>query len=290
MSESTIALLWEGARPKTLPASVGPVIAAAGLTTYQHGFSLLKTVLAGGVALLLQIGTNYANDYSDGIRGTDEVRSGPRRLVASKAMSAGAVKRAALMAFGLAGVLGLVLCLLSQWWLIGVGAAAILAGWFYTGGSKPYGYYGFGELFVFVFFGLVETLGAVYVQTGRLIWQDWAVATALGLQITGILVANNLRDIAGDTRSGKKTLAVRIGDRWTRVLYVACFGGSALALVPVGVVHPLALLGVAACLLAIPTSRSVLGGATGRALIPVLVGSGRVVLVTSLALGVTLAL
>ncbi|MGC8481795.1 MAG: 1,4-dihydroxy-2-naphthoate polyprenyltransferase [Acidimicrobiales bacterium] len=290
MGDSTIALLWEGARPKTLPASLGPVIAAAGLTVYQHGFSLVRIVLAGGVALFLQIGTNYANDYSDGVRGTDEVRSGPRRLVASKAMSAASVKRAAFVAFGVAGVLGLVLCLLSQWWLIGVGAAAILAGWFYTGGSKPYGYYGFGELFVFVFFGLVETLGTVYVQTERLIWQDWAVATALGLQITGILVANNLRDISGDVQSGKKTLAVRIGDRWTRALYVACFAGSAIALVPLGSVHPLALFGVAACALAIPLSLSVLRGANGPALIPVLVGSGRVVLVTSLALGVTLAL
>jgi 1,4-dihydroxy-2-naphthoate octaprenyltransferase len=246
-------------------------------------------VAAGVVALALQVGTNYANDYSDGVRGTDsgERRVGPLRLVGSGVRSPGAVKRAALLAFALAGVAGLALAVAVGPELVVVGAAAIAAGWFYTGGSHPYGYLGLGELFVFVFFGVVATAGSAYVQEEALSALALAASVPVGLLATALLVVNNLRDIPGDTASGKRTLAVRLGDRRTRALYVGLLVG-AVAMVPV-----VAGLGgrpaAAAALAAIPLARrpviEVLGGARGPALIPVLGATGRV----QLAFGALLA-
>ena len=182
-----------------------------------------NALLALLVSLALQVGVNYANDYSDGIRGTDHARVGPVRLVGQRLATAANVKLAAMFCFGAAAVMGLALVALSEaWWMLLVGAASIVAAWYYTGGKRPYGYSGFGELFVFVFFGLVATLGTMYTQALRLDLAGWAGAVGIGALACAILVANNLRDIPGDAASGKRTLAVRLGDRATRVLYAAC--------------------------------------------------------------------
>ncbi|MHB1733398.1 MAG: 1,4-dihydroxy-2-naphthoate polyprenyltransferase [Ferrimicrobium acidiphilum] len=269
----------EGARPRTLPASIAPVLAATGLAVGSHHFRPLLAVLAGVVALALQVGVNYANDYSDGIRGTDEDRVGPLRLVGSRLASPKAVRLAALTSFAVAGVAGLIICADVSWWLLAVGAVSIIAAWFYTGGSHPYGYYGFGELFVFVFFGLVATLGTYYIQALQISSQAVEISVGFGSLITAILVANNLRDIPGDTESGKRTLAVRMGDDRTRASYAI--------LMVVGVVtFALALgwswwLGSTLILLALLVKplRAIVGHAQGRALVPVLAGTSRVTLV-----------
>jgi 1,4-dihydroxy-2-naphthoate octaprenyltransferase len=242
-----------------------------------------RVVAAGVVAVALQVGTNFANDYSDGIRGTDGAgrRVGPVRLVGSGLRSPAAVKRAALLSFLVAGVVGLALAVAVGPELVVVGAAAIAAGWFYTGGSHPYGYLGLGELFVFVFFGVVATVGSAYVQEETLSWLALAASVPVGCLATALLVVNNLRDIPGDSASGKRTLAVRLGDTRTRGLYVGLLV-SAFALVPI-----VAGLGerpaAAAALAAVPLARGpvieVLGGARGAALIPVLGATGRVQLV-----------
>jgi len=243
--------------------------------------------------LAIQVGTNYANDYSDGIRGTDDARVGPLRLTATGLASPSAVKRAALAAFGLAGVVGLVLAWATSWWVLLIGAACLLAGWFYTGGPRPYGYVGLGEVFVFVFFGLVATVGTYYVQTGRLtpsgIW--WAGA-ALGLLATALLLANNLRDIATDRETGKRTVAVRIGRRAGGWCYVACvllpfLGAAAVGagLVGSGSQFTWLVLPLLAVPLAVAPVRLVTGGANGRELLPVLAATGRL----QLAYGVLLA-
>ena len=201
-----------GARPRTLPAAISPVLAGTAVAVYDDGAVWWKALLALVVALALQVGVNYANDYSDGIRGTDAERVGPMRLVGSGTASPGAVKRAAFLAFGVAAVAGLVLAATTAWWLVLVGALCVLAAWFYTGGSKPYGYLGLGEVMVFVFFGLVAVVGTTYVQTQE--WQAaaWYAAVGIGAIACAILVANNLRDIPTDRGAGKITLAVRLGD------------------------------------------------------------------------------
>jgi 1,4-dihydroxy-2-naphthoate octaprenyltransferase len=246
------------------------------------------------VALALQVGTNYANDYSDGVRGTDsgERRVGPLRLVGSGLRPPGAVKRAALAAFGVAAVAGLALALAVGPELLIVGAAAIAAGWFYTGGSHPYGYLGLGELFVFVFFGVVATAGSAYVQEEALSGLALAASVPVGLLATALLVVNNLRDIPGDTASGKRTLAVRLGDSRTRSLYVGLLVGAAV-MVPVVAglgVRPAAVAALAAVPLARRPVISVLSGARGPALIPVLVDTGRVQLVFGVLLAGGLSL
>jgi 1,4-dihydroxy-2-naphthoate octaprenyltransferase len=279
-------LFIEGARPKTLPASIGPVLVGVGLTLAYGALSLPRALLAAVVALGLQVGTNFANDYSDGIRGTDDRRSGPRRLVGSGLVAAPIVRRTAFGSFGVAAVAGLILVALTSWWLILVGAASLLAGWFYTGGKKPYGYYGFGELFVFVFFGLVETLGTVYVQDLRITAVDVYSSVSMGLMVTAILVANNLRDIPSDRVSGKKTLAVRIGDRWTRILYVATLAGSAVVLLPIVVIRPIFLVGLLWLPLLIAPIQLVRSGAAGRDLIPAIAGSGKIVFLSSVNIAV----
>lgn len=234
-----------------------------------------RAVAALVVALALQVGTNYANDYSDGIRGTDQRRIGPLRLVASGLASPDAVKRAAMTCFGVAAAVGLALAAAVSWWLIPVGAICIAAGWLYTGGPRPYGYAGFGELFVFVFFGMVATAGTTYVDIGRVTGLSVLAAVPVGLLAVGLLLANNLRDIPGDSVSGKRTLAVRVGAPATRILYsTALLAPFALA-VAVAVARPWALVAFAALPLAAPPVRRVLSGEAGPGLIPVLAATGR---------------
>jgi len=223
------------------------------------------------VSLALQVGVNYANDYSDGVRGTDAVRVGPVRLVASGLASAGAVKLAALAAFGVAAAAGLVLAILTTLWLLVVGAAALLAGWFYTGGPRPYGYLGLGEVFVFVFFGLVATTGTTYVVADRITGASIAMGCGVGALACALLVINNLRDIPTDREVGKLTLAVRIGDGPTRYMYAALVAGALVAAILVAVVwRPWAALVLVVLPLAAIPVRRVSRGATGRDLIAVL--------------------
>jgi 1,4-dihydroxy-2-naphthoate octaprenyltransferase len=280
----------EGARPRTLPAAVAPVLAGTGAAALEDDVRPLRAALALVVALALQVAVNYANDYSDGIRGTDTDRVGPLRLVGSGAASAGAVKRAAFLAFAVAGLAGLVLAAMTSWWLVAVGLAAMLAAWGYTGGPRPYGYAGLGELFVFVFFGLVAVCGTTYVQVGRVTAVSLGCGVAIGLLACALLVANNLRDVPTDAVSGKRTLAVRIGDRGTRALYVGLVVLPFLGVVGLAVVHPWALVAFVAAPLAVLAVRPVVSGATGRALVPVLRGTGRTELVFAVGLLVGLAL
>ncbi|WP_028643407.1 1,4-dihydroxy-2-naphthoate polyprenyltransferase [Nocardioides sp. URHA0020] len=272
---ATSAQWLAGARPRTLPAAVSPVLAGTGVAAYADGVVWWKALLALVVALALQVAVNYANDYSDGIRGTDADRVGPLRLVGSGAAPAAAVRRAAFMAFGVAAVAGLALAATTAWWLLAVGAVCVLAAWFYTGGSKPYGYLGLGEVMVFVFFGLVAVVGTTYVQTETWEWAALWAAVGIGALACAILVANNLRDIPTDTVAGKRTLAVVLGDRRTRLLYAVLVVLAAAAVVAVAAVTSWwVLVGLGFLVLAVPATRTVLGGAVGPGLIPVLQRTG----------------
>jgi 1,4-dihydroxy-2-naphthoate octaprenyltransferase len=284
-----------GARPRTLPAAVVPVVVgtACAVGEVPGGLIWWRAAAAMVVALALQVATNYANDYSDGIRGTDadDKRVGPVRLVGQGLASPGAVKRAALAAFATAGLVGAALAVAVGPELFAVGAAAIAAGWFYTGGPRPYGYAGLGEAFVFVFFGVVATAGSAYVQTGELTALALGASVPVGLLATALLVINNLRDIPGDTLVGKRTLAVRLGDRRTRFLYTALM---VLPFVCVPLVaglggRPAGALALAAVLLGRQPVVDVLTGASGPALIPVLGATGRVQLLFGLLLAFGLA-
>jgi len=281
------------ARPRTLPAAISPVIAATGIAAYEGGFALLPALLALVVALALQVGVNYANDYSDGIRGTDAARVGPMRLVGSGLARPAAVRAAAFASFGVAAVAGLVLVIITQhWWLLAVGVACVLAAWYYTGGKRPYGYRGFGELFVFVFFGLVATCGTGYVQTGRVSLALVAAAVGIGALACAILVVNNLRDIDGDRAAGKRTLATRLDYRGTRALYVALVSlGAIMINVVAALTSAWTLLGLLGPVVIIPAARTVLAGARGRDLIGVLKATGLAELVAAigLAVGLTIA-
>ena len=283
---TTPAQWLEGARPRTLPAAVAPVLVGTGAAAQADGSSLLRAALALVVALALQVGVNYANDYSDGIRGTDEHRVGPLRLVGSGAAPPAAVRGAALACFGLAAAVGFVLSAMASWWLLVVGAAAIAAAWAYTGTTRPYGYRGLGEVSVFVFFGLVAVLGTTYVQAERLTWPSLAGAVGCGALACAILVTNNLRDIPTDEDVGKRTLAVVLGDRRTRTLYPALVGSAFAAAVVVAPAAPGALLALLAAPLAAGPVAAVRSGLTGRGLVPVLAGTGRL----QMAYGVLLAL
>jgi 1,4-dihydroxy-2-naphthoate octaprenyltransferase len=244
-----------------------------------------RAALAGVVAIALQVGVNYANDYSDGVRGTDAARVGPMRLVASGLASAAAVKRAAMVAFGIGGAAGLVLAAVAGWWLVAVGAVCVAGAWFYTGGPKPYGYVGLGEVSVFVFFGLVATVGTSYVQTEELTALEALAAVPVGLMAVALLVVNNLRDIPGDKAAGKRTLAVRVGPVATRWLYASCAGGAVALVVLPALSRPWALLALGALPLVVLPISSVAKRAEGQALVPVLGATGR----AQLALGVLLA-
>ena len=279
-----------GARPRTLPAAVVPVAIGTGVAISQRSFRPIEVVLALGVSLSLQIASNFSNDYSDGIRGTDERRAGPMRLVSSGLKTPTAVKRAAVGLFALAAVLGLALAALTSYWLVAVGAGAILAGWLYTGGPKPYGYYGYGELFVFIFFGLVAVVGTAFVQTGHVDLAEFLVAVPVGLSSVCLLVVNNLRDIPSDAKSGKKTLAVRMGDRSTRVLYAVLVALMFLFVSISGFWFHFAPLGLLAIPFSIPPLRSVLGGAKEKDLIPALGMTGRMQLALALFFSVGIAI
>ena len=251
------------------------MLAGTGAAAYVDGAVWWKALLALVVSLALQVGVNYANDYSDGIRGTDDVRVGPMRLVGSGVAAPAAVKRAAFLAFGVAGVAGLVLAATTAWWLLLVGAVSVVAAWFYTGGSKPYGYLGLGEVMVFVFFGLVAVVGTSYVQSERWTAEAWWAGVGIGALACAILVVNNLRDIPTDTVAGKTTLAVRLGDGATRRLYLALVLVAVACVVLVAAATTWwALVGLGFLVPAVPGLRIVLGGATGPGLIPVLQQTG----------------
>ncbi|MFI6431298.1 1,4-dihydroxy-2-naphthoate polyprenyltransferase [Rhodococcus oryzae] len=279
----------EGARPRTLPNAIAPVLVGTGAAASLDGAVWWKAVLALVVSVALIVGVNYANDYSDGIRGTDDVRVGPLRLVGSKIASPAAVKRAAFACFALAGVVGVVLALTSAWWLILVGALCIAGAWYYTGGRNPYGYSGFGEVAVFVFFGLIAVLGTQFVQAERIDWAGAVSAVAVGSFSSAVLVANNLRDIPTDTESGKRTLAVRLGDQGTRTLHLALLVVPFVVTLILVARTPWALVGLLALPLAVKANAPVRSGGQGLALIPALAGTGLAMLVwgttTALALG-----
>jgi 1,4-dihydroxy-2-naphthoate octaprenyltransferase len=277
-----------GARPRTLPAAVVPVIvgAAAAFNAVHGGDDDLvwwRVAAALVVSLSLQVGVNYANDYSDGVRGTDDDRVGPVRLVASGLASASSVKRAALSAFAVAAVVGLAVAASTTWWLLVVGAASIAAGWGYTGGPRPYGYAGLGELFVFVFFGLVATIGTTYVAAERVTVLSLLGGIGVGALACALLVVNNLRDRPGDEAVGKRTLAVRIGDRWSRAMYVGLLAVAMSMVIAAAMARPWVLLGLVMIPFAVRPVRAVLGGANGPALVPVLGDTARVQLVFGIA-------
>ena len=292
---ATVTDWIEGARLRTLPAAAAPVIVGSAAAHHLGGFDAVRASLALVVALALQVGVNYANDYSDGIRGTDDNRKGPARLTGGGLAKPKTVLAAALGCFALAGVAGLALVALSgTWWLI---VAGIVAAWFYTGGKHPYAYMGVGlsELMVFVFFGLLACVGTAWTQVQVAPWWLWMCASALGLLSVALLMANNIRDIPTDRESGKMTAAVRLGDRASRWVFAAC------AWVPVGMIvalgvalgmHPLATcaLGVGAAAPAVGVSLPVLTGASGRALIVVLRNTGFFTLAWAILAGLALVL
>ncbi|MBS9375777.1 1,4-dihydroxy-2-naphthoate polyprenyltransferase [Rhodococcus sp. B50] len=279
----------EGARPRTLPNAIAPVLAGTGAAAWLGEAVWWKALLALIVALGLIIGVNFANDYSDGIRGTDDERVGPMRLVGSGAASPGAVKRAAFVCFGIAAVAGLALALTTAWWLVLVGAVCIAGAWYYTGGKNPYGYSGFGEIGVFVFFGLVAVLGTQFVQAGRIDGVGLACAIAIGSISTAVLVTNNLRDIATDAETGKRTLAVKLGDPRTRTLHLVLVVVPFVMSIVLVAATPWALAGFLAAPFAIRAHKPVRAGALGLALIPALSDSGVAMLVWAVATAPALA-
>lgn len=281
----------EGARLRTLPAAIAPVLVGTGAAAQVDGAHTGRALLAAGVALALQVAVNFANDYSDGVRGTDAQRVGPLRLTASGAARPGQVKAAAFASFGVAAVLGLALVALSgHWWLLAVGAAAIAAAWYYTGGRHPYGYLGLGEVGVFLFFGLVAVLGTTYTQAGIVTWPAGLGAVGVGLLACALLTVNNIRDVPGDALAGKRTLAVRFGESRARRTYawllgLALVAGAACAVEAVGALLVL-LVTPGAVILAI----TVLAGARGVLLKPVLAGTGMLELGYGVLLGLGLAI
>jgi 1,4-dihydroxy-2-naphthoate octaprenyltransferase len=279
-----------GARVRTLPAAVVPVAVGAAVAVGEPDVRWWRVVLAGVVSVMLQVGVNYANDYSDGIRGTDDARVGPARLVGGGLASARSVKIAALSSFLVAAVFGLILTIVTSPWLLVVGAASILAGWFYTGGKHPYGYLGFGELFVFVFFGLVATVGTTYVLAERITALAWQMGVAVGALACALLVTNNLRDIPTDREVGKKTLAVRLGDARTRTLFVALVVGAVLVGAAAVWERPLAAVIAVVLVVVIEPVRRVRAGAAGRDLIAVLGATARVQLVFGVVATLSLAI
>jgi len=289
----TGARAWvAGARVRTLPAAVVPVLVGTAAARGVDGpLSWWRAVAAAVVALALQVATNYANDYSDGVRGTDDpgARVGPVRLVGWGIKRPGAVKRAALGSFAVAGVAGLALAVAVGWELLVVGALCMLAGWCYTGGPRPYGYLGLGEVFVFVFFGVVATVGSTYVQVEQVTGTSLLASVPVGLLATALLVTNNLRDIPGDTVAGKRTLAVRLGDARTRSVFVGMVVAALALVVPLALDRPAAALALLAAVAAVDPVRRVRAGARGRDLIAVLGATGRLQLAFGALLAIGLA-
>jgi 1,4-dihydroxy-2-naphthoate octaprenyltransferase len=280
----------QGARPRTLPNAVAPVIAGTGAAAWLHAAVWSNALLALVVAVALIIGVNFANDYSDGIRGTDDVRAGPLRLVGSQLATPRSVLAAAVLSLAVAAAAGLVLAAVSAPWLIVVGALCIAGAWLYTGGKKPYGYRGLGEVAVFVFFGLVAVLGTQYTQALRIDWVGAASAVAMGSLSSAVLVANNLRDIPTDAESSKITLAVRLGDARTRLLYQALLVVAFVVTVALMIATPWAAVGLVAAPLAVRAAWPVHHGSGGKDLIPVLRDTGLTMLVWAVAVALALAL
>ncbi len=287
---ASVAQWVEGARPRTLPNAITPVIAGTGAAAWLDGAVWWKALLALIVAVAMIVGVNYANDYSDGIRGTDDVRAGPLRLVGSRLATPRSVLNAAMMSFGVAAVAGLALAVASAPWLIVIGGLCIAGAWLYTGGSKPYGYLGLGEIAVFVFFGLVAVLGTQYTQAGWVDWVGLALAVAVGSLSSAVLVANNLRDIPTDREAEKITLAVRLGDPRTRLLYQGLVAVTLVMTLLLMLATPWCAVGLIAAPLAWRAARPVRTGAVGRDLIPVLRDTGLTMLVWSVAVALALAI
>jgi 1,4-dihydroxy-2-naphthoate octaprenyltransferase len=287
---ATLAQWIQGARPRTLPNAVAPVVAGTGAAAWLHDAVWWKALLALVVAVAMIIGVNFANDYSDGIRGTDDQRAGPLRLVGSRLAAPQSVLAAAAVSMGMAAAAGLALALCTAPWLIAVGAACIAGAWLYTGGSRPYGYRGLGEVAVFVFFGLVAVLGTQYVQALRVDWVGVVLAVATGSLSSAVLIANNLRDIPTDARSGKVTLAVRLGAARTRLLYQALLAIAGLATLSLLAATPWCAMGFVALPLAARAAAPVRRGRGGRELIPVLRDTGLTMLVWSVAVALALML
>ncbi len=282
--------IWvAGARPRTLPAAIAPVLIGTSLINIDNqGINWVNALLALAVGLLLQIAVNYSNDYSDGIRGTDEVRVGPIRLVASGLATADQVKRAAILAYSLAAVSGLVLALKTSPFLVLVGGIAIIAGWNYTGGKNPYGYSGFGEISVFIFFGLVATMGSYFAQSEKLTWQSLLLAIPMGSLSCTILGLNNLRDRPKDETVGKRTLAVRLGDKKARFALIALLLAALVTSLAAVAITPWALLVLLTLPLYLILINGIMNGVTGLGLIRLLGKAGELQLLTSLL--ITLAL
>lgn len=283
----------QGARPRTLPNAVAPVVAGVGAALHGsswNDFSWWKAVLALAVSMSLIIGVNFANDYSDGVRGTDDDRVGPLRLVGSDLASPGSVKTAAFTCFGIGAVCGLVLAIATAWWLVLIGAVCIAGAWFYTGGKRPYGYAGWGEVAVFTFFGLVAVLGTQFVTTGRIDWVGLACAVGVGAVSSAVLVVNNLRDIPTDAESGKITLAVRLGDARTRLLFAALLATPLVMSLVLAIATPWALVGLIAAPLLWQAYTPVRTGAQGPGLIPSIGSTGKAMLGWAVVTAVALAL
>ena len=283
--------LWiQGARPKTLPAAIAPVVVGAACAQLESSTqnNWLNAVFALVVSLALQVAVNYANDYSDGIRGTDKNRVGPLRLVGSGAKKPADVKKATFLAFGVAAVFGFVLAATTTWWLLLIGVFCFLAGWFYTGGKHPYGYLGFGEVFVFIFFGVVATMGTTFVINEQLTLVSFLASVVVGCLACALLAVNNLRDIAGDQISNKKTIAVRIGESGARKFYISLFIVAGFAVILISLSYSVALIAMLGLAVAVKPIKRVYAGATGADLIDVLVMTGRVQILVAISLSVGL--
>ena len=275
-----------GARPRTLPAAIAPVVVATALVGAD--FNWFRAALALKVAVWLQIGVNFANDYSDGVKGTDEDRVGPTRLVASGMATASAVRNAAFISFAIASIAGAWLALLTTPWLILIGVISIAAAWGYTGGDNPYGYKGLGDLSVFLFFGVVATMGTYYTQTEKITLLSFIVSIPMGALSCAILAINNLRDRPKDALAGKLTVAVRIGDRNARLMYAALLALAHFA--AIATLIPTALLTLLVLPMSIAISRQVLSGISGKELIPVLGRTGKLQMVFSILLAIGLGI
>ncbi|WP_053544092.1 1,4-dihydroxy-2-naphthoate polyprenyltransferase [Corynebacterium deserti] len=287
--EATASDWFQGARPHTWANAFAPVIAGSGVAAFHDGFVWWKALLALIVAWALIIGVNYANDYSDGIRGTDEDRTGPLRLTGSGLAAPKKVKAAAFISFGIAGIAGTILSLTSAWWLIVIGIICVLGAWFYTGGKNPYGYRGLGEIAVFVFFGLVAVLGTEFTQTGSVSWVGLAAAVGVGSMSAGVNLANNIRDIPTDSETGKITLAVRLGDTGARRLFLALISAPFIMSLCLAFVAWPALIALVVLPLAVKAAQPILKHALGKALIPVIGGTGRAMALWAVLTGLALA-
>ncbi len=288
---TTAAQWWEGARPRTLPLALAPVVLGTAAAAASGPFRPGRAALAAIVAMALQVGVNYANDYSDGVRGTDRDRRGPLRLTASGAASPAAVKGAAILSFGVAAVAGAALSLWVDPRLLLLGVAALAGAWGYTGGTRPYGYYGLGEVAVLAFFGFAACAGSAYVQYRHVPAAAWWGSLVVGLPACAVLLANNIRDIPGDAVAGKRTLAVRLGAPVARKLYAACLVASVLAIVPIAIETPAAWLGVAAAVLTVGPLRAVQDpDAPPAVLVGALVGTVRYAVVVSVLVSLGLSL